>query len=304
MLDLNSYFIYRIEGNWNNTHHQVTGLLYNHNYNSELTKSIIPHEQTNPLRVRALENLSPNHYPPSFWITDSDNFPLDIINFWFDTAENKVVIPSTDGMLHTIFRLESDYQLETIKRALNKVPNFLIADGHHRYEVIRRNHTHASLPVFLISASQASFEFNEIYCHLKTNSNVTKTLNDIAQHWLVPCQLDNADFKICYNAREWGYRHKEKTHHYNNDFSLIYEKLQTVSEISSINTAPEATHHLNDCILVKVIRSDVSHVINEGISGRKMPIKSTCFRHKPDENILQHITTTYSTKSTVEGVSL
>ncbi|MBU2898746.1 DUF1015 family protein [Vibrio hepatarius] len=304
MLDLNSYFIYRIEGDWNKTHHQVTGLLYNHNHKSELTRSIIPHEKTNPKRVRVLENVSPNNYPPSFWITDSNNFPLDIINNWFSQAENKISFPSHDGMQHTISKLENYYQAETIRKSLEKIPSFLIADGHHRYEVIKKNQYQLSLPVFLISSSQASFEFNEIYCHLKSKTNITSTIDNITKNWLTSCQLDEADFKITFNEKEWGYRHKEKNIFNTNDFTLIYQRLQTLHEISTINTSPENPTDFKDCISIKVIHSDVSHVIDEGISGRKMPIKSTCFRHKPDENILQNIANSYSNKFILEGSSL
>jgi len=304
MTNSNSYFIYRIEGKWNNKHHQVTGILYHHEYNSEFTKSIIPHEQTNPIRVKSLEELSPSAYPPSFWITDSNNFPLEIINHWFNQADNKIFVPSNDGMQHTVSKLESYYQTETIRKSLEKIPNFLIADGHHRYEVIKKNQYQISLPVFLISSSQASFEFNEIYCHLKNKNNITSTIDNIAKNWLTPCQLDEADFKIYFNEKEWGYRHKEKNTQYINSFNLIYQKLQTLHEISSIKTSPEISTIFKDCISVKVIHSDVSHVIDEGISGRKMPIKSTCFRHKPDEKILQHIAKAYSNEFMLEGASL
>ncbi|MCG7491806.1 DUF1015 domain-containing protein [Vibrio sp. Of14-4] len=304
MLDLNSYFIYRIDGKWNNKHHQVTGILYHHDYNSEFTKPIIPHEKTNPTRVKALESLSLSNYPPSFWITDSNDFPLGMINQWFDQADNKFVIPTNDGMLHTISRLEKCYQSDWIKRALEKLPSFLIADGHHRYEVIRRNHTQVSLPVFLISASQASFEFNEIYCQLRSKSDIDNAINNTVKSWLTPCRLDDADFHIYFNEKQWGYKHKETYKKNINDFTLIYEKLQKVSEVASIKTSPEAPKGLKDCLLIKVIHSEVSDVIGQGLLGRKMPIKSTCFRHKPDEKILHHITSAYSHNLASEGASL
>ncbi|GEM74895.1 DUF1015 family protein [Vibrio sagamiensis] len=304
MLDLNSYFIYRIDGKWNNKHHQITGILYHYDYNSEFSPPIIPHEQTNPIRVRALESLSLNNYPPSFWITNSNNFPLDMLNQWFDQADNIIVIPTNDGMIHTISKLEKCYQSNLITKSLKKIPSFLIADGHHRYEVIRRNHAHASIPIFLISASQASFEFNEIYCHLRKQSNIDNVIGSIVKSWLIPCRLSDADFHICFNEKKWGYKYKEKNNKGINNFTLIYERLQKVSEISSIKTSPEVSSEFKFPLLIKVIHSDISDVIDQGLLGKKMPIKSTCFRYKPDEKVLDHITSVYSRNSISEGVSL
>ncbi|MCL9781626.1 DUF1015 domain-containing protein [Vibrio sp. S4M6] len=301
MAHLDAYYIYRIEGNWNNIPHQVTGLLYNYHCDSFFEKPIIPHENTNPNRVESLEKLSPNLYPPSFWITDSNNFPLGLINQWFDESENKISIPSSDGMSHTISRLEGRFQNQLITKALSTVPNFLIADGHHRYEAIKQKRYTTALPVFVISSSQAAFQFNELCFKLKENTNIDCLLSRISENWLTQCRIDEADIKINFANNTWGLRLKENDRKNANIFILVYEKLKQINEITSIKTSPECSRFDKECVSVKVVHSNVSHVIQEGVSGRRMPIKSTCFGHKPNENILQHIAKAYSNDSMLEG---
>ena len=65
--------------------------------------------------------------------------------------------------------------------------------------------------------------------------------------------------------------------------------MQRINEVQFVLTQPEIPEVVDPFVSIKVLKSDISLVIKEGLIGKRMPIKSTHFEHKPDERVLDYI---------------